>query len=86
MILLLVPKQAWPAGSWTVGVSTCGNLVGLSEDEWNVLSTEEQAEKRAKAEATLKAAGAHYVIDSVTDLPAVLEDIKKREDKPVITV
>lgn len=66
------------AGTWTVGVSVSGNAVGLALADWLALSPVEQATRRAEAVGKLKAAGAHYVIDSVADLLPVLDDIADR--------
>lgn len=66
------------AGTWTVGVTTSGNEVGLTATEWQALSADEQARLREKATAKLQAAGADYVIDSVSDLMPVLADIERR--------
>ena len=63
------------AGTWTVGVAVSGNAVGLPLNEWNALSAAEQQARREAAAAKLRAAGAHYVIDSVADLLPVLDDI-----------
>ncbi|MCZ2498737.1 phosphonoacetaldehyde hydrolase [Xylophilus sp. Kf1] len=63
------------AGTWTVGVAVSGNAVGLPLAEWNALPPSEQHRLRQAATARLKAAGAHYVIDSVADLLPVLDEI-----------
>jgi phosphonoacetaldehyde hydrolase len=63
---------------WTVGLSASGNEVGLSRAEWLALPPAEQARLRERAAAKLVAAGAHVVIDSVAELPAVLADIDAR--------
>lgn len=68
-------KEGLEAGSWTVGVSVSGNMVGLTQAEWNALSQSEQAERKSGAEQALKEAGAHYVINSVADLEPVLSQI-----------
>ncbi len=60
------------AGTWTVGVAASGNSVGLSAEALAVLPVEERADRIASARAELLAAGAHVVIDTVADLPAVL--------------
>ncbi len=69
------------AGCWTVGISVSGNLVGLTEVEWTALSAADQAARREEATATLKAAGADYVIDSVADLQPVLGEIEVRLER-----
>lgn len=66
------------AGMWTVGLSASGNEVGLSHAQWLALPQAEQARLREQAAAKLIAAGAHVVIDSVAELPAVLADIDAR--------
>jgi len=70
-------EEGLRAGMWTVGVSTTGNEVGLDKADWLALSAEQQAELKAQAEFRLYSAGAHYVIDSVADLPAVIAEINK---------
>ncbi|WPB59024.1 phosphonoacetaldehyde hydrolase [Xylophilus sp. GOD-11R] len=66
------------AGTWTVGVAVSGNALGLTLAEWNALSPAAQQQGRERAGAKLRAAGAHYVIDSVAELMPVLDDIAAR--------
>ncbi len=66
------------AGMWTVGLSASGNAVGLTAAEWAALDPAEQAERRAPAVAQLRQAGAHYVLDTLVELPAVLDEIERR--------
>ena len=78
-------EEGLNAGCWTVGLSVSGNEVGMSYPEWQNLSNEEQAALKAKAYSKMQAGGAHYVIDTIADLPAVLEQIEQRlkqGDKP----
>ena len=69
------------AGVWTVAVAQTGNQVGLSEAEFASLPADEQEAKRQKARATLAVAGAHYVIDSVWELPATIKAINARMEQ-----
>jgi phosphonoacetaldehyde hydrolase len=64
------------AGMWTVGVAKSGNLVGLSLAELNRLSPAEQQTRVVAAKRKLDATGAHFVVDSVADLPSVLDTIE----------
>lgn len=64
------------AGCWTVGVALSGNSAGLSYAELTALSETERAAVRARANGVLRRCGAHYVIDSVAGLPAVLDEIE----------
>lgn len=66
------------AGMWSIGISLSGNEVGISADALAQLSTDQIATLRARAELRLRDAGAHYVIDSVADLPAVVTLIEAR--------
>jgi 2-aminoethylphosphonate-pyruvate transaminase len=66
------------AGMWTVGLSLSGNETGLSLLELDALLPSEQAACRDLAAAKLTRAGAHYVIDSVADLPAVIRQVEAR--------
>ena len=66
------------AGCWTVGVATTGSSFGLSAEDAAALSPGEFAARREAAAAELRGAGAHYVVDSVRDLPALLDEIGRR--------
>jgi len=66
------------AGMWSVGVAISGNETGLDLDEWQSLPEAQQQAYRENATAKLNNAGAHYVIDSIADLPAVLVTIEER--------
>jgi len=66
------------AGCWTVGVAVSGNAFGLNPAETAALTPDEFAQMRAAAYADLRRTGAHYVIDSVADMDAVLDDIEGR--------
>jgi phosphonoacetaldehyde hydrolase len=61
------------AGCPTVGVALSGNLAGLTPPELRALSDAERYAIRKNATAQLKAAGATHVIDTVADLPALLD-------------
>ncbi len=63
------------AGMWTVGIARSGNLVGLSEDELNKLLPEEQGKRVRAATEELFRCGAHFVIDTIAELPGALSQI-----------
>ncbi len=71
-------QAARNAGCYSVAVSRTGNEVGLSEREWNALGVHEQAAHLGRARATLREAGAHSVIETLSELPAVIERIELR--------
>ncbi|TVQ34919.1 MAG: phosphonoacetaldehyde hydrolase [Geminicoccaceae bacterium] len=66
------------AGTWTVGVALTGNAFGLSPTDTQRLAPADFAARKAKAYATLHAAGAHLVIDGIHDLPAALAQLEGR--------
>ena len=68
-------EEGLRAGMWTVGLSLSGNEVGYSVAEFAKADAAEVDARVAVAEAKLKKAGAHYVVRSVADLPAVLGQI-----------
>ena len=72
-----VPTTSLSLLDWTVAVAVSGNAVGLSLAQWQQLSPQQQAERREQACASLAVAQADFVIDSVAELPPVLEDINR---------
>jgi phosphonoacetaldehyde hydrolase len=71
-------EEGLNAGMWSVGLSLTGNLLGLREDEVNALTEEQRQAARVRIETKLYRAGAHYVVDGIWELPAVLEKISLR--------
>jgi phosphonoacetaldehyde hydrolase len=71
-------QEGLHAGMWTVAVARTGNMIGLAEKEWAALPAREQAARLAAARNVLEAAGAHYVVDSVADLPPLMDQIEER--------
>lgn len=61
------------AGCLTVGVALSGNIAGLTVEELARTPAAEVDRLRRLATDRLKAAGADHVIDTVADLPALLE-------------
>jgi phosphonoacetaldehyde hydrolase len=70
--------EALAAGTWAVGVTASGNETGLSLAEWTALDSAAKRRTVSRAGAVLTEAGAHYLIDTVADLPAVIEAIERR--------
>ncbi|MBB1623746.1 phosphonoacetaldehyde hydrolase [Achromobacter sp. UMC71] len=66
------------AGMWSVGLTLSGNEVGYSPAELAAAAPAEVQARVARAAQRLTQAGAHYVIDSVADLPAVIQQIQQR--------
>lgn len=66
------------ANMWTVGLAKTGNEIGLNEAEINALDPDVLQRRLNKAYDRMAKAGAHYVVDGIQDVPAVLEDINRR--------
>ncbi|MDC8757327.1 phosphonoacetaldehyde hydrolase [Janthinobacterium fluminis] len=69
------------AHMWSVGVAVSGNELGLGRAELAALPADERARRRALAVDKLAGAGAHYVIDSIAELPRVLDLIEARLER-----
>ncbi len=70
--------EAHAAGMWAVSVVRSGNEVGLSLEELQRLPVSERDALLSAARARLSACGPHYVIDSVSDLVPVVDEITAR--------
>jgi phosphonoacetaldehyde hydrolase len=66
------------AGTWTVGIASSGNGIGLDRDALMALPAEERGRRIGASASAFRDVGADYVIDSVADLWPVLETISAR--------
>lgn len=66
------------AGMWTVAVVEHGNEVGLPEADLVRLTSAERKDRLSRARQRLLDAGSHYAIDTIADLPEVLDRIDER--------
>jgi len=71
-------EEGLNAGAWSIGVAATGNMVGLSQNEFEALSPEQRKARLVIARAELEKTGAHYVVDSVADVDSALDDIDAR--------
>jgi len=71
-------EEGLNAGMWTVGLAKTGNELGLNESEVAALPPEVLKARLAVADRRLRQAGAHYVVDAIADVPAILDDIGAR--------
>ena len=77
--------DTWPgilegrsAGMWTVALTCSGNALGLTYDQYKALSFDKLAEERARIMEMFEGARPHYLIDTIVELPAVIEQINAR--------
>jgi phosphonoacetaldehyde hydrolase len=66
------------AGAWTVAVSRTGNALGLSADEIVTVAPDELRRRIDSIAADFLRRGAHGVIESVADLPAMISELDRR--------
>lgn len=71
-------QEGLNAGAWSVGVAGTGNGIALSLNDFQQLSATERETRLAEARTELQHAGAHFVIDTLADLPALLDNIDAR--------
>lgn len=64
-------REGANAGVWSVGVVLGSNELALTEDEVAALPAGELRRR-------MYAAGAHYVVDTAEELPALIEAINQR--------
>jgi phosphonoacetaldehyde hydrolase len=66
------------AGMWAIAVAATGNELGLSLANTAVLPVAELETRVRVAHDRLAGAGAHYVVDGIADVPAILGEIEAR--------
>lgn len=71
-------QEGLNAGMWSVGLAISGNEFAASWTEYHAMTDDEKTRRRAQAAERLYAAGAHYVVDTLADLPAVIAQIDRR--------
>ncbi|HHL20438.1 MAG TPA: phosphonoacetaldehyde hydrolase [Aliiroseovarius sp.] len=71
--------EALNAGCWGVGLVRYSNYMNINTlEEEATLSEEEISRRMAHTRRLLEQSGAHYVIDSLVELPEVIADINAR--------
>ncbi|XP_076459605.1 phosphonoacetaldehyde hydrolase-like isoform X2 [Babylonia areolata] len=72
-------QEAHNAGCWAVGVARYSHYMGIDRlEEEEEITAQDMESRLERSREVLRQAGAHYVIDSVADLPAVVADINCR--------
>ena len=77
--------DTWPgilegrsAGMWTVALTCSGNALGLTYEQYKALPADELVLERARITQMFEGSRPHYLIDTIVELPAVIEDINAR--------
>jgi len=71
-------EEGLNAGTWAVGISKTGTLVGLTEDEIERTAKTKLSALIEEANDRHRKGGAHYVIEEISQLPKILEKIEER--------
>ena len=66
------------AGMWTVGLAKTGNELGLTEQEIEALEPAALQAKLDRAYQRFHQSGAHYVVDTIAEVPALIDFINTR--------
>ena len=68
-------KEGVNAKVWSIGIITGSNEMGITEEEYNRRTPDELAALKLEVRERMMAAGAHFVLDNITELPACIEKI-----------
>lgn len=68
-------KEGVNAKVWSVGLVTGSNEMGLTEEEYNSRPAAEWEPLKREVRERMLAAGADFVLDNITELPACIEKI-----------
>lgn len=71
-------KEGVNAKVWTVGVVLGSNELGLTQEEVLNMDAALLSAKKAEVRQRMLLAGAHYVVDSIEELPQVIELINHK--------
>lgn len=71
-------KEGISAGVWSIGVIMDSNELALTQEEVASMECDKLEELKAQVRFRMLKAGAHYVIDSITELPGIIEIINQR--------
>ena len=77
--------DTWPgilegrsAGMWTVALTCSGNALGLTWQQFKALPADKLEQERARIAQQFEGARPHYLIDTIADLPQVIDAINAR--------
>jgi len=68
-------EEGLNAGMWTIGLTKSGNELGLSEHEASHMDPQQLAGRLQQIEQRMRQVGAHYVAETIAEVPAILDRI-----------
>lgn len=71
-------REGVNAKVWTVGVVTGSNELALTQEEVSSLPDAELKRRKQQVRGRMYDAGAHYVVDTIAELPAVIAEINQK--------
>lgn len=71
-------KEGVNAGAWSIGVVLGSSEMGLTQEETENMEKEQLYKQMKDVRNSMLAAGAHYVIDSMEELPFIISIINKK--------
>jgi phosphonoacetaldehyde hydrolase len=71
-------KEGKNAGMWTIALAQSGNMLGFSLSEVNALAPDALEARLVPIRERLYGAGAHYVVNTIAEIPEILEAITVR--------
>lgn len=70
-------KEGVSAGAWSVGVIEGSSELGLTQEEFEQMSPEQKEKECCRVEQVFRKAGADFVIDNLSQLPALIRMLGK---------
>lgn len=70
-------REGVSAGVWSVGVIEGSSELGLTQEEFEQMSTEQKEKECCRVEQVFRKAGADFVIDNLSQLPALIRMLGK---------
>ena len=71
-------EEGQNARTWAVGVTRTGNMIGLTEEQFQALAKADRITRLRDASRILHEAGAHYVVATLADIDPILDQIEAR--------
>lgn len=70
-------REGRNAKVWSIGLITGSNEMGLTEEEDRTMPADAKAALKETVRNRMREAGAHYVLDTIAELPACIEQINQ---------
>ena len=71
-------EEGLNAGMWTIGLAKTGNEIGLNQAAIAELDADDLQRRLDRAYKRMHQSGAHYVVDGISDVPPLLDEINAR--------